>query len=120
MAEYVNKTLEENPPHLYAVADLTLRNLYMSQQNQSLVVSGESGSGKTRAIQLMLSYFAGLGNKDPHITKMAADLLEANKILEGKSHHDTFQNMSLLHSNLRSFNSYFPLTSFWKRQDFCQ
>ena len=98
MRRYVGRAIHDAEPHLYAVADLTLRSLARSKENQSLVVSGESGSGKTHAIQLMLKYYSSLPQQDERpaggvdISRMAASLLHANRVLESFGNAKTASN----------------------------
>jgi myosin heavy subunit len=44
---YKNKYSFENPPHLYAIAESSYRNLLVNRQNQTIIITGESGAGKT-------------------------------------------------------------------------
>ena len=39
----------ENPPHIYALADNMYRNMVIDHENQCVIISGESGAGKTVA-----------------------------------------------------------------------
>ncbi len=47
MRMYKNKYSFENPPHLYAIAESSYRNLLVNRQNQTIIITGESGAGKT-------------------------------------------------------------------------
>ncbi len=39
--------VQENPPHIYALADNMFRNMLIDNENQCVIISGESGAGKT-------------------------------------------------------------------------
>lgn len=49
---------EDMPPHIYATARLTLRNLLITRRDQSIVLMGRSGSGKTTNARHVLTYYA--------------------------------------------------------------
>jgi long-subunit fatty acid transport protein len=44
---YIGKRKNEMPPHLYAASDEAYRNMLQDHQNQSMLITGESGAGKT-------------------------------------------------------------------------
>ena len=49
----------ENPgPHLFTVAEDCFQQLIMDGRNQSIIITGESGSGKTEACKIILAYIA--------------------------------------------------------------
>ncbi|XP_039364139.1 unconventional myosin-XVIIIa isoform X18 [Mauremys reevesii] len=49
---------EDMSPHIYAVAQAAYRNMLMSRQDQSIVLLGSSGSGKTACCQHLIQYLA--------------------------------------------------------------
>ena len=54
------QSFSDSPPHIYAVAEAAYSNMMRSQsaENQSILVSGESGAGKTESVKIMMSYLA--------------------------------------------------------------
>lgn len=57
---------EDMAPHIYAVAQTAYRTMLMSRQDQSIILLGSSGSGKTTNCQHLVQYLAtiaGSGNK---------------------------------------------------------
>merc|ERR1712136_462655 len=70
-AHYRNRRRNEAPPHLYAVADGALQLLEMENKNQSSLITGESGAGKTENTKKVLQYFA-LNCADPKAAKSKA------------------------------------------------
>ena len=55
---YTNKSLHSLPPHPYAIADTAYRYFQGDSRSQVLVVSGESGSGKTETSKVVISFLA--------------------------------------------------------------
>jgi myosin heavy chain 9/10/11/14 len=53
---------ETMPPHIYGVTASAFRDLFESEKNQSLVISGESGSGKTECTKHALAMITSLSN----------------------------------------------------------
>jgi len=98
---YRNKRRNEAPPHLYAIADGALQFLEMENKNQSSLITGESGAGKTENTKKVLQYYA-LNCADPNAAKskaaMAADagleeqIVQANPPLEAYGNAKTVRN----------------------------
>jgi hypothetical protein len=57
----MNKRRTEMPPHLFAVADEAYRNMLQDHENQSMLITGESGAGKTENTKKVIAYFAAVG-----------------------------------------------------------
>lgn len=60
MKEFVGKTRSQVEPHVYAVAEEAYRKMIMFGENQSIIVSGESGAGKTQNAKFVMRYFAAV------------------------------------------------------------
>lgn len=58
---YTNKTRLDNPPHIFSIADTVYQALVFQQSNQAIVISGESGAGKTESANLLLKQLVHLG-----------------------------------------------------------
>ncbi|PIO55455.1 hypothetical protein TELCIR_23158, partial [Teladorsagia circumcincta] len=54
--KYRGKSLGQMPPHVYAVADKAYREMRRNKESQSIIVSGESGAGKTESQKAILRY----------------------------------------------------------------
>lgn len=95
-----------NPPHVYGVADDAYRSMVSNQRNQSCIVSGESGAGKTEATKIFLQYLAEISGtdnskkssakKDAPTTFEEASLqeqiLKANPLMEAFGNAKTVRN----------------------------
>ncbi len=55
-------SLENEPPHIFAVAAATHRSLISEGTNQAMVISGESGAGKTESARFVLQYLRFVSN----------------------------------------------------------
>ena len=58
--QYCGRYAYELKPHVYAVAETTYRNMLSAQKNQCVLVSGESGAGKTEAAKKLLEYITAV------------------------------------------------------------
>ncbi|KAF4523011.1 hypothetical protein B566_EDAN007441 [Ephemera danica] len=54
--KYKGKSLGTMPPHVFAIADKAFRDMRVLKQSQSIIVSGESGAGKTESTKHLLRY----------------------------------------------------------------
>ena len=57
----LNSLKNENPPHIFAIADFTYQAMMHNHTNQCIIISGESGSGKTESANLLLQQLTVLG-----------------------------------------------------------
>ncbi|XP_070708045.1 unconventional myosin-XVB [Pempheris klunzingeri] len=58
--KYQGKEQQRNPPHVYAIADAAFSQSQTSTQEQCIIISGQSGSGKTEATKLIVHYLSSL------------------------------------------------------------
>merc|ERR1712127_670083 len=54
---YRGKRKTEMPPHLYSIADNAYQNMLIDRGNQSMLITGESGAGKTVNTKKVIQYF---------------------------------------------------------------
>lgn len=87
---YQNKRLGELPPHIFAIADAAYHTMLQTRQNQCIVISGESGSGKTESTNLLLHHLTALSHKGLHGSGVEQTILGAGPVLEVS--HFVWQN----------------------------
>ncbi|XP_027598841.2 unconventional myosin-XV [Pipra filicauda] len=88
--QYEGRALGENPPHLFAIANVAYSKVMDAKHNQCIVISGESGSGKTEATKLILRYLAAVSQK--RSTAPQIEILEATPLLESFGNAKTVRN----------------------------
>jgi myosin V len=86
-------------PHIFVIAENAYRSAIESirgnsqAEDQSILVSGESGAGKTVTTKIILQYFAVLSQQaDPSIAGIESKVLESNPILESFGNARTIRN----------------------------
>jgi len=60
---YNNRNLGSLPPHIFAIADVAFHRMLREKKSQCVVISGESGSGKTESTKLLVHHLTALGFK---------------------------------------------------------
>ncbi|KAI3421294.1 hypothetical protein GPALN_014914 [Globodera pallida] len=79
------------PPHVFAIADITYHNLIRQKENQVVVISGESGSGKTESANFLLHHLTTLSQKGNQAA-IEQQILAAGPVLEAFGNAVTLQN----------------------------
>lgn len=64
LMDYIGKSIGVMPPHVYAIADLALRKMKTSGVGQAIIISGESGAGKTETAKVALEYLTSLSGTE--------------------------------------------------------
>uniref|UniRef100_A0A1B6CWE6 Myosin motor domain-containing protein n=1 Tax=Clastoptera arizonana TaxID=38151 RepID=A0A1B6CWE6_9HEMI len=82
----------ENPPHIYAVADNMFRNMIIDNENQCVIISGESGAGKTVAAKYIMSYIARVSGGGARVQRVKDVILQSNPLLEAFGNAKTVRN----------------------------
>ncbi|XP_020146620.1 myosin-3 [Aegilops tauschii subsp. strangulata] len=77
-----------NDPHVYAIADIAFNEMLRDGINQSIIISGESGAGKTETAKIAMQYLAALGGANG----MESEVLQTNVILEALGNAKTSRN----------------------------
>jgi myosin heavy subunit len=80
------------PPHVFAIAQEAYRALRLESMSQSILVSGESGAGKTETTRLLLQHLAVVSGQNNIMTNLSSQILEANPVLEAFGNAKTLCN----------------------------
>uniref|UniRef100_A0A672L0I3 Unconventional myosin-Ie-like n=1 Tax=Sinocyclocheilus grahami TaxID=75366 RepID=A0A672L0I3_SINGR len=94
----------ENPPHIYALADNMYRNMMIDSENQCVIISGESGAGKTVAAKYIMSYISKVSGGGPKVQHVKEIILQSNPLLEAFGNAKTVRN-----NNSSRFGKYFEI-----------
>ena len=83
----------ELPPHIYAVAADAHRDMFARKRDQCIIISGESGAGKTEASKLIMQYIAAVsGHGRSEVERVKDQLLQSNPVLEAFGNACTNRN----------------------------
>ncbi|XP_066536632.1 unconventional myosin-IXb isoform X2 [Hoplias malabaricus] len=88
---YENHTLGKLEPHIFAVADASFRAMLNKQQNQCIVISGESGSGKTQSTNFLIHCLTAFSRKGC-TSGVERTILGAGPVLEAFGNAKTAYN----------------------------
>ncbi|XP_013361286.1 PREDICTED: unconventional myosin-VI isoform X3 [Chinchilla lanigera] len=86
---YQGKSLGTMPPHVFAIADKAFRDMKVLRMSQSVIVSGESGAGKTENTKFVLRYLTESYGTGQDIDDR---IVEANPLLEAFGNAKTVRN----------------------------
>ena len=96
---YRSTNREDSRPHIYAMADCAFQNLVSEGENQSILVTGESGAGKTENTKKVIQYLAAVAASDVASKRrgrgspdLSEQILRANPILESFGNAQTVRN----------------------------
>jgi myosin heavy chain 6/7 len=98
---YRNKKKNEVPPHLYLVADSAYAAMMRDRENQSMLITGESGAGKTENTKKVIQYFAfvaaGVSGKkmtaeEANKPSLEDQIVSANPVMEAYGNAKTTRN----------------------------
>lgn len=78
---YDNHALGKLEPHIYAVADVAYHAMLRRRRNQCIVISGESGSGKTQSTNFLIHHLTALSQKG-FASGVEQTILGAGPVLE--------------------------------------
>ncbi|CAN9500546.1 unnamed protein product [Ophioblennius macclurei] len=88
---YSGQDMTDMEPHIFSVAEEAYRTMTREEKNQSIIISGESGSGKTVSAKFTMRYFAVVGGASQQ-TSVEERVLASNPILESIGNAKTTRN----------------------------
>ena len=100
---YIGKRRNEVPPHLFAISDGAYQQMMTNAKDQSMLITGESGAGKTENTKKVITYFAILGanekvkkdasgNPEEKKANLEDRIVQTNPILESYGNAKTIRN----------------------------
>lgn len=92
IAKYRDYTFYELKPHIYALANVAYQSLKDRDRDQCILITGESGAGKTEASKLVMSYVAAVCGKGEQVNSVKEQLLQSNPVLEAFGNAKTIRN----------------------------
>lgn len=93
LQKYKGKNRLEVPPHVFSIAESAYYNMNAYHENQCVIISGESGAGKTEAAKRIMQYIAAVsGGEDGSIQEIKDMVLATNPLLESFGCAKTLRN----------------------------
>ena len=95
MEIYVGKRRSECWPHIFGVAEAAYQGMNNSGINQSILITGESGAGKTENTKKVISYFATIcssGKRKEGEASLEDKIVQTNPVLEAWGNAKTVRN----------------------------
>ncbi|XP_074622794.1 unconventional myosin-Ia-like isoform X3 [Acropora palmata] len=92
IAKYRSRNIYELPPHIYAIADEAYRSMRDYNQDQCIIITGESGAGKTEASKVVMQFVAAVSGKGWEVDRVKEQLLQSNPVLEAFGNAKTLRN----------------------------
>merc|ERR1712012_1036149 len=93
---YLGKRRNEVPPHLWAITETAYRNMLQNTKDQSMLITGESGAGKTENTKKVITYLAAQvaasGKKAAKKVSLEDQIVATNPILESYGNAKTSRN----------------------------
>uniref|UniRef100_A0A4W6DDG2 Myosin, heavy chain b n=1 Tax=Lates calcarifer TaxID=8187 RepID=A0A4W6DDG2_LATCA len=95
VAGYRGKKRIEAPPHIFSISDNAYQFMLQDRENQSILITGESGAGKTVNTKRVIQYFATIavaGGKKIEPGSLEDQIIAANPLLEAYGNAKTVRN----------------------------
>jgi len=102
--DYKNRFRYECPPNIFALAEEAYRKMKNELENQCVIITGESGAGKTEAAKLIMKYIAAVSSNATEIAYVKDVIMDSNPLLEAFGNAKTLRN-----NNSSRFGKYFEI-----------
>eukprot|EP00644_Phytophthora_capsici_P004676 jgi/Phyca11/506416/fgenesh2_kg.PHYCAscaffold_19_\ len=90
--QYLEQPRDSLPPHPFALSATAYMDMKRTQVDQSILVSGESGAGKTETVKIMMNHLASISGGGNHGTTVINQVLKSNPLLESFGNAKTKRN----------------------------
>eukprot|EP01087_Luapelamoeba_hula_P023776 TRINITY_DN880_c0_g1_i2.p1 TRINITY_DN880_c0_g1~~TRINITY_DN880_c0_g1_i2.p1 ORF type:complete len:301 (+),score=61.89 TRINITY_DN880_c0_g1_i2:92-994(+) len=104
LSDYVGKSRLELPPHIFSIGEAAYRAMKVDKENQCVIISGESGAGKTEAAKKIMLYIAHASSSSGDVDRVKNVIFETNPLLEAFGNAKTLRN-----DNSSRFGKYFEI-----------
>ncbi|CAF3882767.1 unnamed protein product [Rotaria sordida] len=92
MEKYRGATQMDNAPHIFAIAEDMFSNMLIDSEKQCVIISGESGAGKTVSAKFIMAYIAEVSGGGPNVKRIKDVILQSNPLLEAFGNAKTIRN----------------------------
>eukprot|EP01102_Stenamoeba_stenopodia_P015921 TRINITY_DN5501_c0_g1_i2.p1 TRINITY_DN5501_c0_g1~~TRINITY_DN5501_c0_g1_i2.p1 ORF type:complete len:1059 (+),score=290.73 TRINITY_DN5501_c0_g1_i2:110-3286(+) len=92
LLDYKGKFPYELPPHVYCLTDGMYRDMKNNLESQCVIISGESGAGKTEASKRIMQFIAAVSGSSGDVVRVKDVILESNPLLEAFGNAKTLRN----------------------------
>ncbi|XP_069898312.1 unconventional myosin-X isoform X2 [Dipodomys merriami] len=99
MERYSRRHLGELPPHIFAIANECYRCLWRRHDNQCVLISGESGAGKTESTKLILKFLSAISQQSLDLSLKEKTSCVEQAILESSPIMEAFGNAKTVYNN---------------------
>ncbi|XP_058917904.1 unconventional myosin-X [Kogia breviceps] len=99
MERYSRCHLGELPPHVFAIANECYRCLWKRHDNQCVLISGESGAGKTESTKLILKFLSAISQQSLDLSSKEKTSCVEQAILESSPIMEAFGNAKTVYNN---------------------
>jgi len=94
---YIGKRRNEVPPHIFAISDGAYMDMLQNHTNQSMLITGESGAGKTENTKKVIAYFANVAvnpkkKEADNKPGLEEQIVQTNPVLEAFGNAKTVRN----------------------------
>ncbi|XP_078029548.1 unconventional myosin-X isoform X1 [Epinephelus lanceolatus] len=96
---YSRHHLGEISPHIFAVANECYRSLWKRLQNQCVLISGESGAGKTESTKLILKFLSAMSQHSLEVSSRDRTSHVEEALLESSPIMEAFGNAKTVYNN---------------------
>uniref|UniRef100_A0A2K6TYV4 Unconventional myosin-X n=1 Tax=Saimiri boliviensis boliviensis TaxID=39432 RepID=A0A2K6TYV4_SAIBB len=99
MERYSRRHLGELPPHIFAIANECYRCLWKRHDSQCILISGESGAGKTESTKLILKFLSVISQQSLELSLKEKTSCVERAILESSPIMEAFGNAKTVYNN---------------------